>query len=602
MRTVRITCCLLFLSFTLVAQHSVAFFVDSIPDNQEVGIRGDQTPLSWDQTLAMKKVGNQYTVEIDFPLSIEKLEFKFVLSTGTKEVEWEKTPNRLLVFRADEQQISNNTWNKEQLFDISQLGKISSQDLLEDYALIEEMVLKVHPGTYRYNTTQEIQQILDELHQYFQEDRTHQEAYLAMTKVTAALQCGHTMVGFYNQSPLINSIIHRQANKLPFSFTWVDDKMIVTHDATPQGVLPIGATINKINGVPASEILAKISQLVPADGATDQTRVRMSEVAAYEFEYHPFDVLFPLVFPFEERQLQLEVQAFGEAATAITVEAQTLEERIEQLYQRYPGFPRKADDLWSFEIKDDRIGVLTLNSFALFGFGGLELDYKAWFAKIFQKIQEENIEHLILDLRENSGGNDEIKLELFTYFQAKYKAQISANRVGKTRYLQFPTQLKNYVQTWGDNPWYFDLQPDRQEKDSEQGVLYYIFEEDFKEPKQKSKKVIYEGNLYLLTSSINQSLSFYLAADFRMKGLGKIIGQETGGNLRDINGGQILFLRLPKSGIEVDFPVMGGFTNGKVPNHGVRPDHEVKRNQEDICKGIDTELGYTLALINQQKK
>ncbi|MEO0340162.1 MAG: S41 family peptidase [Bacteroidota bacterium] len=603
MQLLRITCFILLSSIHLSAQQKVTFIVNGISDsyNQQVGIRGDQAPLDWDKSIALEKEGDQYRVTLEFSEELAKIEFKFVLENDDKEVQWETTPNRLLVFQDEKTQTSTNTWNKEQLFDISKLGKITSTKLLQDYTLIEEMVLKVHPGTYRYNSKEKVQQSLDELRQYFSEDRTHQEAYLAMTKVTAALQCGHTMVGFYNQSPLINSIIHRQANKLPFAFTWVNGKMIITHDATPDGVLPVGSAITSINGMSAQEILEKISHLVPADGATDKTRVRMSEVAAYDFELYPFDVLFPLVFPIENRLLQIQVQALGEEVTSLIVKAQTLEERIQQLYQRYPDFPRKADDLWKLELLDNKVGLLSLNSFALYGYGSLELDYKAWLANTFQTIKDKNIKHLIIDIRENKGGNDEIRMELFTYFKPKNKAQISENRVGKTRYLKFPEHLKAHVQTWGDSPWYFDLKPDRQEKDSEQDVVYYIFEEDFQEPKLKPKKAVYTGELYLLTSSINQSLSFYLATDFKMKGLGKIIGQETGGNLRDINGGQILFLRLPGSGIEIDFPVMGGFTNGDVPNQGVRPDYEIARNQSDITLGIDTELQYTIDLILNRK-
>ena len=60
----------------------------------------------------------------------------------------------------------------------------------------------------------------------------------------------------------------------------------------------------------------------------------------------------------------------------------------------------------------------------------------------------EKIENLIIDIRKNSGGNDEIKHELFAYFNIDKKLQ-PLERVGKSRYQQFPESLKPYVKTWG---------------------------------------------------------------------------------------------------------------------------------------------------------
>ena len=78
--------------------------------------------------------------------------------------------------------------------------------------------------------------------------------------------------------------------------------------------------------------------------------------------------------------------------------------------------------------------------------------------------------------------------------------------------------------------------------------------------------------------------------DFKRYRVGTILGEETGGNLNDINGGQILFLRLPHSQIEIDFPVMGGFTIEPQANRGVLPDVVVPTTLEDIYQNIDPVL------------
>ena len=145
----------------------------------------------------------------------------------------------------------------------------------------------------------------------------------------------------------------------------------------------------------------------------------------------------------------------------------------------------------------------------------------------------------------------------------------------------------------GDNPWYYDMKPD--EVDDKNG--YYIFKNNFSGRLKKRKSTSFNGNIYLLTSPINASLSFYLAAEFQLRKLGTIIGQETGGNMRDINGGQILFLYLPNSDIEVNFPVVGGFALGEQPNRGVLPDVPTQTTLQDIVENRDVEMETALNLI-----
>ncbi|GAB5552922.1 MAG: hypothetical protein Sapg2KO_25130 [Saprospiraceae bacterium] len=54
-------------------------------------------------------------------------------------------------------------------------------------------------------------------------------------------------------------------------------------------------------------------------------------------------------------------------------------------------FPKSNDELWDFKITVDDIGMLTLNSFALYGFGQLDLDYKLFFAEVFKRLKNEII-------------------------------------------------------------------------------------------------------------------------------------------------------------------------------------------------------------------
>jgi len=581
------------------SQSNVTFQVKGIPDSVDisVGIRGSITPLSWSKSIALEKFGEMYRATLAFPQTSIPLEFKFVLFKTDDAPIWESTQNRTLTLSAGETIVSDNIWDKEQVIDIQSLEKLTPEQLLDDYRIIEIMVKEIHPGTYRYKSETQINAALSELKSKFNTSLSYGEAYLAMSKLTAFIQCDHTKVGFTNQNKIINSIIHYQQDKLPFTFRWLNNKMIVLYNASESKELKRGTEILKINRAPVAEIRQRMFHYIAADGATDHNRIYKMQVNGYDFRYNAFDIFYPLLYPLTSRNLELEIQQPGEEKSkTVHVKTLTREERSEKLYERYADFPKTRDDLWSFEKLNDDTALLTVNSFGLLGWKRMTLDYKAFLKNIFDQLQQNNMSNLIIDVRKNAGGNDEMKDELFGYLTPDIRHDFK--REGRTRYVSFPESVKPYIKTWEENPWYFNLNPPKTTPTDG----YYIFKNNFTAKPLKNNKPIYQGNVYLLSSAANTSLAFYVVNQFKQQNIGTIIGQETGGNLNDINGGTILFLILPNSQIEIDVPIMGGFTLAKQPNSGVQPDIETTHTIEDIISNRDVELKTALRVINEKKR
>jgi C-terminal processing protease CtpA/Prc len=98
------------------------------------------------------------------------------------------------------------------------------------------------------------------------------------------------------------------------------------------------------------------------------------------------------------------------------------------------------------------------------------------------------------------------------------------------------------------------------------------------------------GKVIVLIDATNSSATFQFAQNIQSHHLGTLIGQTTGGSQRGINGGAFFFLRLPKSGIELDLPLIATFPPQPVADAGVTPDLPVVRTAEDIARGTDPEL------------
>ncbi|MDJ0646776.1 MAG: S41 family peptidase, partial [Flavobacteriaceae bacterium] len=505
-----------------------------------------------------------------------------------KNVKWESLNNREISLDGISELKLVHAWNKYPKIDISELKEIPSEKLMEDFDLIKTMVLQVHPGVYRYSTESEINQALDKLKRSFQRDLSYGEAYLVISELLGQIQCDHTFASFYNQGPILKEVIHNQKDKIPFTFKWIRDRMVVLKNAS-EAVLPSGSEVVKIDGVLTSNILNDLKKYAKADGATDKSRVSQLEVDGYPYRYNAFDVYYSLKYSVQDT-FELEIRTPDGNQRIVNVEPITREKRAEELTKRYPDFPSTKDMLCGYQKLKNKVGLLKAGTF---DDSGMDRDWNKYLKETFIQIERDGIKSLIVDLRKNQGGFDEIGETLMRHLMKKPGSL--ENYVDKTRFKIFPESLKPYAQSWGD-PWYYDLEvtsgPD------EQG---YFERPRYIEPVVKPARNAFDGEVYFLVGPDNVSMAYYLATAIKKNTIGTIIGEETGGNQQGINGGQILFLRLPNSKIEIDVPIVGSFAlNNKAPNSGVLPDYQVLLTAKEITENKDPALEKALSLIQNQ--
>lgn len=105
----------------------------------------------------------------------------------------------------------------------------------------------------------------------------------------------------------------------------------------------------------------------------------------------------------------------------------------------------------------------------------------------------------------------------------------------------------------------------------------------------------FAGKVIVLTDASNSSATLQFCQMFRANGLGRILGETTGGNLRGINAEKFMFCRLPATGLEVDVPLVGFFPEGAPEDSGLVPDVAVVQTWRDIAAGRDAVMARALA-------
>lgn len=214
---------------------------------------------------------------------------------------------------------------------------------------------------------------------------------------------------------------------------------------------------------------------------------------------------------------------------------------------------------------------------------------------MFARLQERGAGALVIDLRGNEGGTgvgDEILSRLATR-----DLRLDGFR-RRVRRRSVPERLRPHLDTWDRSflDWGDQAVP------GEGGFFTLTRYDD--EPGGSVVPAAarpFRGLTFVLVDASNSSATFEFALAVRQNRLATLVGQPTGGNQRGINGGAFFFLRLPRSRIEVDVPLIGFFPPGERPDAGIVPEVLVEPSADDVARGVDTELRAVLELLRQTR-
>lgn len=450
-----------------------------------------------------------------------------------------------------------------------------SGDWSGDVAILRQVWETMHPGLYRYNTPEAMAARLDGLAEAWRTPGSFRDRFLALSRVTASVRCGHTYPSPYNGSDAMVAAMYPDRSLVPFRFRWIDGQIVVTQDLTPDQRLPRGSVITAINGVATADILGRLLPLARADGHNDAKRINLMEVRG-EDRFETFDIHLPLILPLKDA-------ADVSLSDGRTVHAglTTLEDRLTRLSAL--AAPAKNANPWTLEKRSDGIHVLTMPGWALYD---SDFGWEAWLGQVMDDLTPEGATGLIVDLRGNEGGLDCGNVILSRLVDQDLA--VSPNQRW-TRYRSAPEAVRPFLRTWDRSflDWGDDARPS-----PERPGFYRLTRYDDAAAGDviRPAGTRYRGPVVVLCDASNSSATFNFARAVKDSGVAVLIGQPTGGNRRGINGGAFCFLHLPASDIEVDLPLIASFPPTPQPDAAVLPDIAVAPTAEDIRFDRDPQM------------
>lgn len=466
---------------------------------------------------------------------------------------------------------------------------LTSTELLKDFEVLKGVLVNYHPGLYRHQDSSTVAKLFNNLEQQLKSDLSLSEAYLLLSKFTASLKCGHTFCSFYNQSGSTKDSLFNKKDKVPFTFFLFNKKMFIEKNISDNEELKQGTEVLEINNVPIAIMIDTVIQYVKGDGNNNLKRLNDLNLSGLG-KFEAFDIFYPLLFPPTKNSYSLKIKQSDQTSIlTINVNPVSRSERFSLIESKYGKQPSTLDDLWNFKILNNETGYLKIGTFIT---NKLTIDWKKFLNNAFDELDEKNIQNLIIDIRGNEGGDDEVNLVLGKKL-AKKQIEFPAFKE-LLRYETVSDEFRPYLNTWDKSFYNRSGQLIKLEKG------FYTWRKDRGNSIIKQNSEAFQGNTYLLVDAANSSATFFLTAGLQQNKIATIVGSVTGGNLKGTNGGQLFFLWLPNSKIEIDIPLIGYYPLTEQPDKGINPDIEIPLTISDILSNKDKSLEKTLEIIKKK--
>ena len=483
-----------------------------------------------------------------FDTSAGTISFASDIDTVTLEVkEWQSAPLNILTAAGDTAHVlvkrsaaDPYTNPNPELLKIAPSGLLSRQQVQFDIDALIYTIDQVHPDIFSTCRQADLMRTVNAARKSLPDSLTITEAYKVMAPLVAMIGDGHTNLFFPGQQVFVNA----KALHMPVYMDVASDGTI-TCQSSLDSIIPRGAKILSVNGIPSSEIIESMLPYVSGERRPFRlARINNSfsglyytlyKADSYDVEYLPQGAKRPMRHTFEPVD-------FTEAK------------------RRCPTRKNVYKKDYSFTI-DEANNVAVMDFPACNDVDNIE----AFADSMFSTLRRRHIGNLIIDARANGGGSNYVGDVLLKYISPKPFTQISKGlvKVTPTTLRLLGSSMSSTTLTYGeaDSTWY-DTPYTR-----EQGH--------------------YDGRVIVLSSNATFSAGASFVWTFKECGAGMVIGEETGG--MNVCYGEILTYALPVSKIVCGISYKRFWQmNAEEDNiHGAIPDIAVKA--EDA---LDTALQY----------
>lgn len=486
----------------------------------------------------------------------------------------------------------NTTYAQSRKYDPGK--KFHKEELQKDFIFLRKALEEGHPTLYWYTSKENLDSAFDETFQRINKDMTEREFYKVLTPLIEYIKCGHTNL---KVSRGYQKYLNKEARFFPLA-TWIAEENyqpVIRYNYSNDSILKAGYELLTINNIPAADISRKFVSYTPTDGYIETAKFRYAErkFSTYIHYYIGEPETFRIKALNKDKDtlaVSLPPLTRTEIIKINKERAKHREKQQEQKPEREkPGkvYTLRNNDFRIIENDSIKAGLLRIRGFEGLCFGRL-------YRRSFRALKNEDVDHLIIDLRENPGGYSANSIKLMRFLNQNEFDYYSSVTM-KDRRFSFSHQLTDNLAVL-----FYTTFLTRRRSDERYDVIAIRGTNKVK----PRKRLNFDKEVYILTTGLTSSAASLFTANMHYQKRATFVGEETGGGYEGCAGGIIPDLILPNTKLRVNFPIMQFKTAVKtdIVGRGTFPDHEVKINFQDFARGKDNQLNYVLKLISEKKK
>jgi len=411
--------------------------------------------------------------------------------------------------------------------------KFPIDTLKKELQQIYTLLIEHHSNVYKFTNKNEFKLKYEEQLSQINYPMTIGEFFRIAMPLVELVHCGHTNLEMPDEfwTGLNN-------NAFPLKLYFIDNKAFIADNITKKTNMPIGAEVLAINDIPISTFLDSAYYFISADGQNTTFKRAMLP--------YIFSDLFTILYGGQEK-FKIQFQELGHLESKEFFIMPIERKAPYELIQKYstPDFNLEID-------KDKNTAILTIHDFNFYNTPNPCIRF---IDSAFAEIKKSHVENLILDLRNNIGGDPLNAAHLLSYIEKKPVAYFKKVKV------------KPYAPLFKTIP---------------------LAENHF------------EGNVYALINGQCFSTAGHLCSLLKYHTFATLIGEQTGGSYQS-NGGIVSYnTRQTRFSLPIAQMTFTAVTKDLPEDNGIVPDYEVIPSAEDIKNKIDPEMEHAFKLIQKE--
>ncbi|MTI30330.1 S41 family peptidase [Xanthovirga aplysinae] len=470
---------------------------------------------------------------------------------------------------------------------------LSPTQAREDFDLYVQLLKETHPGLYRYQSEERINEVMDSISLSLKEDISFYDFYKLIARLNANIDCSHSLV---LPTENFQKYLSRDIKSVPFYVIPVQDKVYILFNGTLNEDVKPGFELLSINGKPTSEITSEIKKYIWTDGDIELAKNFAMNGGLFPMFYYALidrsEILKMKFADFDGKEIELEVSTMSTTTSFRNYKKNPVNKKVWKLYSK------TRSKKWKFSFLKDLESTAKL-VFPKFAGKNINNEEQAHAAMVkfmnhsLEKIQKKNIKNLIIDLRSNPGGWDIMGTTLMSYLLQKND---SISYYGPAYTVTDSTKFFKYSDLSEYNQKHVKDELIPQADGTFMLNPKYNQSHGYVHKNQNA----FAGKIYLLINESTASAAAEFAAVAKSNGIGILVGSETNGTYGGQNGTSFVRMSLTHSKIWVKTPlvkVQNAVKSIQPMNRGVFPDNTVTFTIKNILERKDVQMEFVKNLI-----